>query len=82
MNIISHGRFLKDFSKMVEFAENNINFDAHQLRLLRQSLNEANIPHMLKMVGTAQSSAADLLREEYNLFRSILIKEIKSLKQK
>lgn len=82
MSIVSHARFHKHFTKLVEFAEDRVNFDAHQLRVLRQTEASKNVPNMIKTLRNAQHSAGNLLLDEFHLFRDVLLKEAKSSKKK
>lgn len=66
---------------MVEYAEENINFDAHQLRILRQTLAEDNVPKIVKVIHQTLEALAELMRDEFNLFRKDLLKELSILKQ-
>ncbi len=75
---VSHDRFRSHFSKLVEFAIENVNFDSGQLRILRQASSSNNPQKMLNTIQLAQNTAANLLRDEFGLFRQVLIKDYKA----
>ena len=81
MNVVPHARFRKQFEKMVEYAEDNINLDVDQLQTLRQTATEASVSKITKVLQRTLIDLAELLTEEYNLFKKDMLKEVCFLKQ-
>ncbi|XKL60921.1 hypothetical protein PGB90_007978 [Kerria lacca] len=76
LNIISHTRLRSNFSALIDFAIENVNFDANELRVMRQALVSNNIPTIIKTIENAQTTSANLLLDEFQLFRDTLLKRV------
>lgn len=82
MRLICHARFHKQFEKLVEYAEENINFDAHQLQILRKTqAEEITVPKMIQAINQTLEALVEILKDEYNLFKKIMLKELSILQQ-
>uniref|UniRef100_A0A1B6BWZ5 RGS domain-containing protein n=1 Tax=Clastoptera arizonana TaxID=38151 RepID=A0A1B6BWZ5_9HEMI len=67
-------RFLKSAKDLVAFAEDRVDFDLAQLRLLYEAVDSGKEDKIKAVFNQAMQSAAENLEQHYELFRKDLLK--------
>ncbi|XP_046659886.1 uncharacterized protein LOC124353886 [Homalodisca vitripennis] len=72
---ISNMRFLKDARDLVAFAEDKVNLDLAALRAMFEAVESGKEDKIKAVVREGMQSAAELLQDDYQLFRKHLLKQ-------
>jgi len=70
-----------DYKKLYSFAFEYVNFDRGEMRELRHLLKADSGAEVTEVLTRAKTKTAELLRDEYDLFRRSLLKERRLLQQ-
>uniref|UniRef100_A0A8D8QLC4 Uncharacterized protein n=1 Tax=Cacopsylla melanoneura TaxID=428564 RepID=A0A8D8QLC4_9HEMI len=74
-------KFKRDARALVEYADENINFNVHQMTLLYAALDK-DLEDLHNALARTLSSTSHLLDNEYVIFRKYLLKQKLSLHKK
>lgn len=72
---IGNLRFKKDAKDLVAFAEDRVNLDLAQLRILYETVDAGKDENIKTVFGQAMQSASELLQDDYQLFRCHLLRQ-------